>query len=311
MEVSVSSAESFPQTIEIAAPALDVVEWLERNSEGFWFVGNDKHAAYLSWIEDGPMGMAIGSYIPGPSPVKIAFEGYVTIEEGEPGVLLPFNPMEVDPESQFRELEGLFFVTVQPVDMHNCVLIAEVQDAEPMLVDRVIELIKDLVNFYQMRRVADARRRARDSVAAAFSETKTPVSPTGAQEHPPAGATPADAMPASGVPDFDLADLAAIQEELRFEPGRKATVLDYKVAVVLGAMAARRRRMAQKKYCDFIPSPYDTEKSLAYSTLSGWKEQAEVLSRIAEYKSRLGEEKFLQECDKYYRQFTGQEKRGR
>lgn len=46
---------------------------------GNWFVGDEKHAAYLSWIEDGSMGMAIGSCIPGPTPVKIAFEGYVTM----------------------------------------------------------------------------------------------------------------------------------------------------------------------------------------------------------------------------------------
>lgn len=162
----VGKMANFPQTIEVPASILDIVEWLERTNRELWFVGDDKHAAYLSWIENGPMGMVIGSYIPGSTPVKIAFEGYVTIEEGEPGVLLPFNPMEVDPESQFRELGGLFFVTVEPVDLHNCVLIAEVQDAEPMLIDRAVELIKDLVNYYQMRRVADARRRARESAPA-------------------------------------------------------------------------------------------------------------------------------------------------
>ena len=153
---------TFPQTIPIPASALDVVEWLERTNRELWFVGDDKHAAYLSWIEDGPMGMAIGTYIPSPAPVKIAFEGYVTIDESEPGVLLPFNPMEVDPEAQFRELEGLFFATVEPVDMHNCLLAAEVQDAEPMLVERAVELVEDLAKYYRERRVAEARRQARE-----------------------------------------------------------------------------------------------------------------------------------------------------
>ncbi len=76
--------------------------------------------------------------------------------------VLPFNPMEVDPEAQFRELEGLFFATVEPVDMHNCLLAAEVQDAEPMLVERAIELVEDLVKYYRERRVAESRRKARE-----------------------------------------------------------------------------------------------------------------------------------------------------
>lgn len=209
-----SSAESFPQTIEIAASALDVVEWFERTNQELWFVGDDKHAAYLSWIEDGPMGMAIGSYIPSPAPVKIAFEGYVTIEEGEPGVLLPFNPMEVDAESQFRELEGLFFVTIQPVDMHNCVLTAEVQDAEPMLVDRAAEWIKDLVNFYKMRRVADARRQARESAAA--GETVAQYQVLDAIE------VPVEERPLIAAPAESQKSAAAAEAEATVQPARRA-----------------------------------------------------------------------------------------
>ena len=93
-------------------------ELIERLS----FVAEGKHTAYLSWIEDGPMGMAIGSYMPGPDPVKIAFEGYVTVAEGELGVLLPYDALVEDPEFQFRELQGLFIASVEPVDTSNCSL---------------------------------------------------------------------------------------------------------------------------------------------------------------------------------------------
>lgn len=205
----------FPQTIEIPASALDVVEWLERNDRQMSFVGNGKHTAYLAWIEDGPMGMALGSYMPGPSPVKIAFEGYVTTDEGEPDVHLPFNALEVDPESQFRELEGLLFVTVQPKDKDNCLLTAELQDAEPMMAERVGELLEDLDSHFRSRRVAAARQRARQSTAAGEAVTQpliidVPVVSVGQQ---PLIAAPSETQ-SSKVPD---------EVRVSVDPGKRRT----------------------------------------------------------------------------------------
>lgn len=159
-----NKSQSFPKTIEVPATVLDIVEWLERTDRELSSVADGKHTACMSWIEEGPMGMPIGSYIPGTEPVKIALEGYVTVAEGVPGVLLPVDLLVEDPE--FRELDGLVILTIealQPtvarvsIDMHI--------DAETRFVERFNELLSDLQRHFNRRRVGDARRQARDQVA--------------------------------------------------------------------------------------------------------------------------------------------------